>query len=306
MTMLGQLIPCGGGDPIPLKNPVVLLGRSRKCDVPVRSRRVSSQHCVMEFRDARWFVRDLDSHNGIRINGDRCRNGELGPDSVLSVGDHQFVVRYMKPGGDKSSALQKSTLLRKTRPEADTDSTGDSLPVGAGSTPPRDLSVARLNVNPRSPKTGQRPAKKMFLGKLTPCGGGDPVPLMSDRLLLGRRSSCDIVVRSSRVSGKHCELWFRDGWWYVQDLDSRHGIMVDEIEYDATFIRPGQILSIANVRFEIDYIPRSEELPPEDINPFERGLLEKAGLERAAQSDVDWMKSDQNPDPDERIDLEID
>lgn len=289
--MLGQLIPCGGGDPIPLRNPVLMVGRSRKCDVPIRSRSVSSQHCILEHRNGRWFARDVGSHNGIRINGDSCRSGELPPETVLCIGDQHFVVKY-ELADDAIAAIV-------------TDQEADDKPEP----PPQkeaEPSIARLNSAGRSQKGQSGP--RMFLGKLTPCRGGDAIPLMSPVLLIGRRATCDIVVASKRVSAKHCQLLFREGYWFVQDLDSSNGVKVDEIEYDSSVIRPGQILSVAGIRFELNYVPRSDEPPPEDLNPFERGLLEKAGLARAAEAEVApaWMKSDQEHEPEERLELDAD
>ena len=43
-------------------------------------------------------------------------------------------------------------------------------------------------------------------GELIPLGGGDPIPLLKKILLVGRRESCDIVLRFSNVSAHHCQL----------------------------------------------------------------------------------------------------
>jgi hypothetical protein len=38
-------------------------------------------------------------------------------------------------------------------------------------------------------------------GELTPLGGGDPIPLLKKQLLVGRRESCDIVLRFANIAG---------------------------------------------------------------------------------------------------------
>ena len=43
-------------------------------------------------------------------------------------------------------------------------------------------------------------------GQLTPVGGGDPIPLIKDRLTVGRRSECDVQLKFNNVSGQHCRL----------------------------------------------------------------------------------------------------
>ena len=47
-----------------------------------------------------------------------------------------------------------------------------------------------------------------MLGELVPVGGGDPIPLIKEKLLVGRRESCDIVLRFANVSAHHCQLTF--------------------------------------------------------------------------------------------------
>ncbi len=68
---------------------------------------------------------------------------------------------------------------------------------------------------------------KRVLGILKPVGGGDPVPLMKESLIVGRRPSCDICLDFDMISGKHCELHFLHGIWHVRDLGSTNGTTVN-------------------------------------------------------------------------------
>ena len=70
--MLGQLIPVGGGDPIPMNRPKLLVGRRSSCDIKLDFQNVSSHHCEFELRDGYWHIRDLGSSNGVKVNGERC------------------------------------------------------------------------------------------------------------------------------------------------------------------------------------------------------------------------------------------
>lgn len=118
-----------------------------------------------------------------------------------------------------------------------------------------------------------------MLGELIPLGGGDNLPLQGPKLIIGRRSSCDIVLPFANVSSQHCELNFIDGYWQVKDLGSRNGVKVNGERYDQKWLHPGDQLSIAKNHFEIAYEPTGEA-PPEEDDPFEVGLLEKAGLQK--------------------------
>lgn len=118
-----------------------------------------------------------------------------------------------------------------------------------------------------------------MLGQLIPCGGGDPIPLMSAKLLVGRRSSCDIKLDFQNVSSHHCELELKDGYWHIRDLGSSNGIKVNGERCPSKCIVPGDTITIAKHSFQIDYDVTGEGPPPEEESTFSRSLMEKAGLE---------------------------
>jgi len=122
-------------------------------------------------------------------------------------------------------------------------------------------------------------------GVLQPIGGGDPIPLLKRSLLVGRRESCDIVLRFSNVSSQHCELHVNEGYWTVRDLNSRNGVKVNGNRVTEKLIYPGDVLSIAKHGYEVNYSPvdlGAVGPPPPDIPEaviFSQSLLERAGLE---------------------------
>jgi pSer/pThr/pTyr-binding forkhead associated (FHA) protein len=123
-------------------------------------------------------------------------------------------------------------------------------------------------------------------GTLVPLGGGDAIPLLKTALLVGRRESCDIVLRFSNVSAHHCELTLCSGYWYVRDLQSRNGIKVNGVRMSEKRLDPGDILSVAKHKYEVHYSPVDlgavgpplGDTPNEDI--FSKSLLERAGLQK--------------------------
>ena len=129
-----------------------------------------------------------------------------------------------------------------------------------------------------------RPAAPM-LGELQPVGGGDPIPLLKTSLLVGRRESCDIVLRFPNVFGSHCELSLNEGYWFVKDLGSSNGTKVNGTRVTESRLDPGDRLSIARHDFEVSYDPIATggvgggrlSAPQRDI--FSRSLLSAAGLE---------------------------
>jgi adenylate cyclase len=105
-------------------------------------------------------------------------------------------------------------------------------------------------------------------------------------LLVGRRESCDIVLRFANVSAHHCELSISGGYWYVKDLNSRNGVKVNGVRVQEKRLDPGDVLSIAKHKYQVQYSPAENGAigpPPPDIvetNIFGKSLLERAGLQR--------------------------
>jgi adenylate cyclase len=262
--MLGELVPCGGGPPIPLPAPRLVLGRDRSCDIPLAFPRISSRHCELEFRDGFWFVRDLNSSNGTRVNGVLCTSKCLPPGSILSLSIHRFTVRYTPPAG-------------RTPPwEAD--------PWPAAKAAPPAPPTGRMRPPPK-------PVAAPALGELVPCGGGDPIPLTRPLVVIGRHATCDVVLRDGTVSAQHCQLEWRDEAWHVRDLGSRNGIRVEGMRCQETYLPSGCILTVASLRFRILYNRPGGEAP-QPPPPFGQSLLEKAGLDH-------WQPpEDRSPDSD--------
>jgi len=122
-------------------------------------------------------------------------------------------------------------------------------------------------------------------GELIPLGGGDPIPLLKDQMLVGRRESCDIILRFANVSAHHCQLSFDGGYLYVRDLQSRNGIKVNDIRVQNRRLDPGDILAVSKHRYRVEYEP--SELgalgppPPDDMSQeiMRESLLARAGLD---------------------------
>ncbi len=129
-------------------------------------------------------------------------------------------------------------------------------------------------------------------GELVPAGGGDNIPLIRDKLTIGRRESCDICLRFPNVSGLHCELEFQDGIWVIRDLGSKNGVKVDGVKIKQKQLRDGSEIAIANRLFVIRYRMRGgsqnsiNEILDDEENIMEKSLLERAGLVRPEREDA--------------------
>jgi pSer/pThr/pTyr-binding forkhead associated (FHA) protein len=128
-------------------------------------------------------------------------------------------------------------------------------------------------------------------GELIPIGGGDSIPLLKPQLLVGRRESCDIVLRFANVSAHHCQLLFENGYLYVKDMHSSNGIKINDLRVEKGQQRrlsPGDVLAVAKHRYRVDYDPAELGAvgppPAEDVSEeiMSESLLERAGLDHRA------------------------
>ena len=146
-------------------------------------------------------------------------------------------------------------------------------------------------------------------GELVPVGGGDTIPFLKKNLLVGRRESCDIVLRFSNVSAHHCQLTVVGGYWYVRDLKSRNGVKVNGFRVTEKRLDPGDTLSVSKHKYEVKYSPAELGAvgppPPETVDQevLGKSLLERAGLDKKR-----GPKSNEKPGRDEqtRFDVEDD
>ena len=120
-------------------------------------------------------------------------------------------------------------------------------------------------------------------GELVPTGGGDAIPLLREVMTVGRRETCDIPLRFPDISGMHCQLYFRNGYWYVKDLNSTNGVKVNGTRVQDKVLHPRDELSIGRKRkYVIQYdMPTGQSvMEEEEEDILGQSLLEKAGLEK--------------------------
>ncbi|MBC7966380.1 MAG: FHA domain-containing protein, partial [Fuerstia sp.] len=80
------------GSQIVIDRAVVLVGRSADCDAIIDfSSKISRMHCVFVQVDTDYYIRDLGSMNGVRVNGERVEKAvKLTQGAEVAIGDVMF------------------------------------------------------------------------------------------------------------------------------------------------------------------------------------------------------------------------
>ena len=69
------------------------VGRESSCSLVLSDNRVSRMHARLERDGDDWLIRDLDSQNGMRVNGTRTRQQLLRSGDVVEIAD--FAIIFM-------------------------------------------------------------------------------------------------------------------------------------------------------------------------------------------------------------------
>ena len=103
------------------------------------------------------------------------------------------------------------------------------------------------------------------------------VPIPADAPLVIGRKRGDLLLDDPLISGRHCQVSYRDGRYYLKDLGSTNGTAVDGRMVRETQLRPGAELTIGSCR-AILYV--GDEAPEESD-----------GIARpnASQLDLAWL-----------------
>jgi hypothetical protein len=80
------------GNPMPFPGTVLHIGRHQSNDVVVNDKKVSRQHAVIRYENGQFILYDLQSTNGVGVNGVMTHNPvPLKNNDLVTVGSHEFI-----------------------------------------------------------------------------------------------------------------------------------------------------------------------------------------------------------------------
>lgn len=189
----------------------VTIGRVGENDIVIKVPEASRQHCRVSEEGGAWFVEDLGSSNGTRVNGRRVTKFELQDGDEIQVGIAKM--RFLE-----SDAV---------------------APV------PSDDDDLELEFEEISLEDEEEDVSLRFLNS----GRADEVVKLKGRTTIGRKSANTIAMTEKGVSGTHAEVVREGGGWRVRDLGSTNGTTVNGEAVAEADLSPGDVLKVGIVQF---------------------------------------------------------
>jgi pSer/pThr/pTyr-binding forkhead associated (FHA) protein len=87
--------------------------------------------------------------------------------------------------------------------------------------------------------------------QLIPLEGGEPIEIIKDMVVVGRKDECDLNLDHKSVSKLHCVIVKTDGLLLVRDLGSTNGTRVNGQRIRRAALLPNDQLNIASVKFRV-------------------------------------------------------
>ncbi len=244
---------------VPLVKEEITIGRKEGNTIRLTERNVSRHHARLIKSNGTVFIEDLDSYNGVKVNGDKItartnvREGDL-----IEIGDYHFALQWIEEQGGPPPAPSGVPPIPKTE-------SPPALPQTRPSTPPPKpadgpTAVLKLPLEEKPEDEGRiRTIPEKEAGRLviiTTELAGSEFPLTRTEMLLGRTEENDVVLAHRSVSSRHAKIVYDGGIYRILDMDSANGVLVNGEEYARVDLRRGDTIELGHVR--IRYVAPGE------------------------------------------------
>lgn len=200
---------------------IISMGRARDNDIVVENLSVSRNHSrIRKDDEGKYIITDLNSANGTYVNNVRINKTELMDDDIISIGKHQIHFH------DKS--LSDEQLI--------SDAFGAERTMIVDKTPTARLLITK----------GKQADQEFKIGK--------------NETYIGRSSDNDIRIHDWFVSKKHAMILKEGSNYFLKDLKSWRGTMVNGKFTRETQIKDGDSLQFGSTVMEFHVSAEDEML----------------------------------------------
>jgi len=247
---------------VPLKWPEITIGRKEGNVIRLTERNVSRYHAKI-IRDSQGIlIQDLDSYNGVKVNGDRIHGkAYLKDGDIVHIGDYKIILKYEQESDEITQELPPA-VQKRLESTFQTEGMVQQVQAGQqeGITPVKKAPEARYestavvrmpNIQPEVnieaeliPDSSARLV--LFAGQLP----SKEFPLNKTVMNIGRTEENDIVLDHKSISRQHARITYENGVFKILDLKSANGVLVNGEQYVKTELKNGDIIELGHLKLK--------------------------------------------------------
>jgi ABC transport system ATP-binding/permease protein len=260
---------------VPLIRDEITIGRKEGNTIRLTERNVSRRHARIARSNGTVEIEDLDSYNGVIVNGTRVEGRvKLAESDRVQIGDYLIELKSevaaaalgAATGGiSPTQPIERVDPLEDTpvpdrMPEASSDAAtrpvsasaqtaeqpAQSVPVGFPPAPQPAPAPVAASEPPPTPAVA--PQERARLVVLSSNFAGHEYELDKPAIVIGRTDDNDIIINHRSISRHHAKVVQENGRHAIVDLQSSNGVRVNGEEYGKVELRRGDVIDLGHVR----------------------------------------------------------
>lgn len=245
---------------VPLIRDELTIGRQEGNTIRLTERNVSRRHAKLVRGQEEIIIEDLDSYNGVRVNGSRIQGrAEIKEADRVQIGDYLIEVKADQPNSQAQTreiaVLTEEEVPSVAATASDAVTAQTSVPVSTPA-PPEGAARATNGAGPNlsadaaaaivSPDTEHAYGRLVILSSTM---AGREFELDKPAMVIGRTEENDIWVNHRSISRHHAKVVRENGSYAIVDLQSANGVRVNGEEYGKVELRTRDVVDLGHVRF---------------------------------------------------------
>jgi ABC transport system ATP-binding/permease protein len=252
---------------VPVELGDVSIGRLEGNTIRLNERNVSRHHARITKDNGQILVEDLDSYNGLYINGTRVAGRqELHEGDLLRIGDFHLELR-----GEGMQRRSEETTQRTLMPDLESTQPEIRVPgkpaAGVPSAPDQPeqraepTAIIRLDhvadvEEARGKAPGAISGEKSKLLCVSTNFAGQEFEITKTEVVIGRTEDNDIQIDHRSVSRHHAKIVTAGKSYKIVDMKSANGTLVNNEQYAQLALKAGDLIELGHVKFR--FVPPGE------------------------------------------------
>jgi pSer/pThr/pTyr-binding forkhead associated (FHA) protein/tetratricopeptide (TPR) repeat protein len=261
---------------VPVDLGEVSIGRLDGNTIRLNERNVSRRHARL-FKDSSNVVaEDLDSYNGVFVNGDRIKGRqEIHVGDLIRIGDFQLELRGEGLQSVAGETTQRTQVhdIEATQPDVrfaqDSSSTIPDQDTEPDLEPTAIIRMAHMEDVEASRQKSAIAGRRAKLICVSSQFAGEEFEIKKTEVVIGRTEENDIAIDHRSVSRHHAKLITAGQSVKIVDLKSANGTLVNGEEYAQIDLKTGDLLELGHVKFR--YVPPGAQY---DFTPEELAVVQ--------------------------------